>query len=138
MTLRQERPRARVAGLALALAILCATTAQGNPKTTGIDLAFAARNGVDLKAPVELVFEWRTAQPSATTSIEAITQLLAKNGFAVTVTREQTAPPVTQRHSITGRRTAVTRQAEIDALAAQLAPLVAGSGETRWSLSQQK
>jgi len=127
----------RLAWMALALA-LCGTTAQGSPAKTPIDLAAVARSGIDLKAPVELVFEWHTSQLPAPASVDAVTQLLARHGFAVTVTREQTAPPVSYAHTITGRRTAVTRQAEIDALVAQLAPLVGGSGKTRWSVGQTR
>ena len=133
----------RVARVAAALALCAAaavttSTAATSPARPPIDLAAAARSGIDLKAPVELVFEWRVSQLPTAASVEAVTQLLARHGFAVTVTREQTAQPVVYRHSVTGRRTALTRQSEVDALAAQLAPLVAGSGATSWSVTQKK
>ena len=127
----------RLAWMALALA-LCGTAAHGSPKKTPIGLAQAARSGIDLKAPVELVFQWRTSQLPAPALVDAVTQLLARHGFAVTVTPEQTAPPVAYAHTIIGRRTAVTRQAEVDALGAQLAPLVGGPGATRWSVAQDR
>lgn len=132
-----------VACVAAALALCAAAAATPSTAATRlarppIDLAAAARSGIDLKAPVELVFEWRVSYLPSTVSVEAVTQLLARHGFAVAVTREQTAQPVAYSHSITGRRTAVTRQSEVDALAAQLAPLVAGSGATSWSVTQKK
>ena len=71
-----------VACVAAALALCAAAAATPSTAATRlarppIDLAAAARSGIDLKAPVELVFEWRVSYLPSTVSVEAGTAALA-------------------------------------------------------------